>query len=142
MALLAGACLPSGRAALAVPMAAMFASDLVLGLHDQMPGVYLSFPLTVGLGRLLRRHRRLGPVVLASVTASVLFFALSNFGVWATGSLYPLTPDGLVACYAAAVPFFRNTLLGDLVYSAALFGGLAILERAVPSLAREAAGTR
>ena len=51
MALFAGACLPSGRVALAVPLAAMFMSDLVLGFHDQMTVVYLCFALTVGLGR-------------------------------------------------------------------------------------------
>lgn len=142
MALLSGACLPSGSAALAVPLAAMLASDLVIGLHDQMPGVYLSFALTVLLGRLLRRRRRPVAVALASAAASVLFFLLTNLGVWARGVLYPPTLEGLASCYVAAVPFFRRTFLGDLLYVAALFGGLALLERARIGPEREEAATR
>jgi hypothetical protein len=115
--------------AFAVPLGALLASDLSLGFHDQMPAVYLAFGLTVGLGRMLRPRRRVAPVALATLAASLLFFVLTNFGVWATGSLYPTTFEGLLACYVAAVPFFRNTLLGDVLYSAALFGGLALLER-------------
>ena len=48
--------------------------------------------------------------------------------------MYPLTLSGLAACYVAAVPFFQNTLAGDLFYSGLLFGGFALLERAVPAL--------
>jgi hypothetical protein len=59
---------------------------------------------------------------------------VTNFGVWALASWYPKTWAGLVACYVAAIPFFRNTLLGDAVYTAALFGGVALLERGIPAL--------
>ena len=47
---------------------------------------------------------------------------------------YPVTPAGLAACYVAAIPFFQNTLAGDLVYATLLFGGFALAERAMPRL--------
>lgn len=138
IALFAGACLPRGRLALVVPLAALFLSDLVIGLHDQMPVVYGSFALIVLLGRLLRARRRALPIAAATLCGSVLFFATTNFGVWAFGSLYPRTFEGLRACYVAALPFFGGTLLGDAAFSAALFGGLALAERIVPGLRNEA----
>jgi hypothetical protein len=71
----------------------------------------------------------------AALGASVLFFLGSNLGVWAGGVLYPRTLAGLAACYIAALPFFGATLLGDLLYAALLFGGLALVERRFPALA-------
>jgi hypothetical protein len=68
------------------------------------------------------------------LASSVLFFVLTNFGVWAFDALYPKTLEGLMACYVAAIPFFRNTLLGDLSYTVVLFGGFALLERRIPVL--------
>ena len=73
-------------------------------------------------------------VAAGSVASSVLFFIVTNFGTWATGELYPPTLAGLTACYVAAIPFFQNTLAGDLFFSALLFGGFALLERRVPML--------
>jgi hypothetical protein len=67
-------------------------------------------------------------LVGASLVSSTLFFVISNFGVWATGS-YPANLSGLAACYAAAVPFFQYTLAGDLVYTALTFGTLAVCRR-------------
>jgi hypothetical protein len=143
MALFGGACFADRRAAFVVPLAAMFLSDLLIGLlsgnlamglHGLIPVVYGSFAMIVCLGFWLRRRRTVVPIGGAALASSVLFFALTNFGVWALGSLYPKTWDGLVACYVAASPFFHNTLLGDAVYTAALFGGLALAEKGLPSL--------
>lgn len=141
MALFGGACFTRKRWAVVVPLAAMFFSDLVLGLHRLIPVVYGSFALIVCLGYWLRTRRKLGPIAVATLGSSVLFFVLTNFGVWALGSWYPKTWAGLVACYVAAVPFFRNTLLGDAVYAALLFGGLALAEKGFPAL-REPAVAR
>jgi hypothetical protein len=103
-----------------------------------MAAVYAAFALVVVLGRWLLRRRRSGPRVAgAAVVASILFFLVSNFGVWLGGALYPRTLEGLAACYVAAIPFFGATLLGDVVYAAALFGGLALVERRVPALRQE-----
>ena len=138
MALFGGACFTRKRWAVVVPLAAMFFSDLVLGLHRLIPVVYGTFALIVCLGYWLRTRRKLGPIAVATLGSSVLFFVLTNFGVWAFGSLYPRTFEGLRACYVAALPFFGGTLLGDAAFSAALFGGLALAERIVPGLRNEA----
>ncbi len=69
--------------------------------------------------------------------ASVLFFIITNFGAWLVGNLYPKTLAGLVSCYVAAIPFFRNTLLGDAVYTLVLFGGFALVQRYLPVLRAE-----
>jgi hypothetical protein len=127
MALFGGAQFSSKRAAFLVPLAGLFLSDLVLGLYPITPVVYGSFALTVCLG-LWVRHASVRRIAFAVVASAVLFFVLTNFGVWAIDRLYPKTPAGLLDCYVAGIPFFRNTLLGDLLYSALLFGGLALAE--------------
>ena len=143
MALFGGACFAHRRAAFVVPLAAMFLSDLAigllsgnlsLGLHRLIPVVYGSFALIVCRGFWLRTRRTVVPIAGATLASSVLFFVLTDFGAWALGSLYPNTWEGLVACYVAAIPFFHNTLLSDAVYSTALFGGLALAERGLPAL--------
>lgn len=143
LALFGGACFADTRAAFLVPLAAMFLSDLAIGLasgdisfglHSLLPVVYGAFALIVCLGLSLRGRRRVGRIAAATLAGSLLFFVVTNFGVWALGSWYPTTWAGLAACYAAAIPFFRHTLLGDAVYATALFGGLALLERGIPAL--------
>ena len=74
---------------------------------------------------------RIGGAALAS---AVLFFVVTNFGVWATSGMYPPTFAGLQACYVAALPFFQNSLAGDLFFAAVLFGGFALAERSLPAL--------
>jgi uncharacterized membrane protein len=131
MALFGGAHLADRRLAFLVPLAAMFASDLVLGLHALVPVVYGAFALIVWIGTRLAGRITPARVAVATLAGSVLFFAVTNFGVWALGGLYPRTAAGLVAAYVAAIPFFRNTLVGDAAYALALFGGYALLERAL-----------
>lgn len=143
LALFGGACFSNKWHAFIVPLAAMLLSDLAIGLlsgdlsiglHGLIPVVYGSFALIVCLGFWLRRRRNVVPIAAATLAASVLFFLLTNFGVWALGSWYPKTWEGLVACYVAAIPFFHNTLLGDAFYSTMLFGGLALAEKGWPVL--------
>ena len=123
-----------------VPMAALFLSDLVLGLYSHMEVIYGSFALVVCLGLLLRRRRTPLAIAGATLGGSIIFFAITNFGVWFFGSLYPKTAAGLVTCYVAAVPFFQNTLLGDALYATVLFGGFALAEKRFPVLRWRAAG--
>jgi MFS family permease len=99
-------------------------------------GYAVSLALTGLLGWWLRRSPGSTRIIGASVAGSLLFFLVTNFGVWAVGELYPLTTAGLWQCYVAAVPFFRGTLLGDLVYAAVLFGGYALATS--PARARDA----
>jgi len=121
-AIFAGAVLRSKASALAVPLSAMLLGDLVLGGYDWrvMSVVYASLALPALLGRLGRGRRLvLAPIVLSS---SLIFFVTTNFAVWAFSGMYPGDLAGLVRCYVAALPFLQNTLLGDVAWSAALFG--------------------
>jgi hypothetical protein len=139
MALLAGASLHDFRVALAVPLGAMVLSDLFLGVHGTILFVYASMVLITGIGTWLRGRRRLTPIAAAAVAGAGLFYVITNFGVWATGTLYPKTAAGLLTAYAAGLPFFRNTLLGDLAYCALLFGGFALIERIIPAVRAQVA---
>ena len=135
MALFSGAYLGRRAIAFAAPLAALLVSDAVLGFYSGMEFQYLSVALVVLLGWLALSRvslLRLGAVTLAS---SILFFAISNFGVWLVSGMYPHTAAGLAACYVAAIPFFQNTVAGDLFYVTLLFGGLRIAELMVPRLA-------
>jgi hypothetical protein len=132
LALFAGAHFDDKRWAVIVPLAAMLLSDLVLGFHGQMPVTYGAFMVIVGLGFLLREKKTALRVTGASLAAAIFFFIVSNFGVWASDGLYPLTLSGLVTCYVAAIPFFQNMLGATLFYSTVLFGGFALAERNLP----------
>jgi len=132
VAIFGGACFADRRLALLVTLAAMFLSDLVIGFHMLMPVVYGSFALNVLLGRWLRARRTVTSTAAVTLLGAIQFFIVTNFACWV--SFYPHTLEGLLACYIAAIPFFQNTLLGDAVFVSALFGGLAIAERAWPTL--------
>jgi len=136
MALFGGAALKRPLFAFGVPLAALAASDLVLNswlvgnaLAPPNPWVYGSFVLIGLMGFGLGHSRRIGTLAAASLGGSVLFFVLTNFGVWSAGLLYPRTMAGLAACYTAALPFFANTVAGDLFWNAVLFGGFYAVSR-------------
>jgi hypothetical protein len=133
-ALFGGASFSDKRLAFLVPLSALFLSDLVIGLYSHMEFVYASFAAIVGIGLLLRSRRNVLAIGSAAVASSILFFLVTNFGTWATQAMYPHTAAGLMACFIAALPFFQNTLAGDLFFTAVLFGGFALLERSFPLL--------
>lgn len=111
------------RFAFVVPIAALLLSDYFIGFHSLMPFVYGSFLLIGLIGLWLKTHRKPLFILGGALASSVLFFLLTNFGVWVTpNSWYPKTWQGFTACYVAAIPFFRNTVLGDLFYVGVLFG--------------------
>lgn len=134
MALFGGACIADRRLALLLPLSAMFISDMILGLHSQMLVVYVSFIAIAGIGMLLRNHVRPVLLICASLSGSLVFFTLTNFSVWLIDGLYPLTVDGLQACYVAAIPFLQNAVLGDLIFVTAIFGALKLAEQFKPAL--------
>lgn len=132
MALFGGAVL-GRKYALVVPLAALFAGDLFLGFYGWkiMSAVYGSFVLVGVLGLFTRRYAEMihesplrgGSRVLgASLLGSILFYLITNWAVWAFGIMYPKTVIGLVQSYAMALPFFRNTIMGDLFFSGVFFG--------------------
>ena len=122
--------------AFAVPFAAMFITDLIIGFHPGMYAVYASFALIVLVGFSLRKNRSIVSVGLASVFASVSFFVITNFAYWASGVFYPRTGAGLAACFTAALPFFHYNMLGDLFFVSLLFGAYEFAKYKVPVLVK------
>jgi len=134
MALFSGAFLGRRGLAFVAPLAALLLSDLVLGFYAGMEIVYPSVALVVLIGWWVSNKRTAVRIGMAAVASSVSFFLITNFGMWLFSGFYPLTSAGLAACFVAAIPFFQNTITGDLFFSALLFGGFALLERMVPQL--------
>ena len=142
LSLYAGARLPR-RWAWAVPLVAMALSDTILefgtGRSTFTPvrgTIYATYAATALLGSWALRWRT-SPWTLPawSLGASTLFFLATNLAVWATGGMFPLTVEGLAACYVSALPFFGNTVVADLAGTAILFG-LGALVRQLGPLAR------
>lgn len=134
IALFGGAHFSKRWLAFLVPITALLVSDLLLGFHNMMLPVYLSFALVVLLGGLLKKNIRPLPVIGASLAASTLFFLITNFAVWLASPFYPQTLSGLINCYAMAIPFYHSGLLGDLFYSGVFFGGYYLIEQRYPVL--------
>jgi hypothetical protein len=133
MALFSGAVIRDRRLAFVFPLVALFAGDIFVGFHKLMFVVYASFLMSVAIGLWLRDHRTVGRITLATLFGAIQFFVVTNFAVWAVpAGIYPHTGAGLAACYVAGIPYFWNTLAGDAVYSACLFGGFALAEHFVP----------
>jgi hypothetical protein len=120
----------SRKFALLLPVAAMLLSDIFIGFYQPilMAAVYGSFLLTGLLGLWLKTHKKWYFIGGSAVLASVLFFLLTNFAVWAFSPWYAKTLAGLGQCYLMAIPFFRNTLAGDLFYTLAFFGTYSLVE--------------
>jgi hypothetical protein len=138
LALFGAAHFSDRRLAIGVPLAALLLSDIALGIYWQwdfravqghMWVQYASFLAITAMGLLLRQSRGAARVGAVTVSASVLFFVVTNFGEWVFQPWYPKTAAGLAASYVAGIPFFRNMLVGDLAYAGLMFGGFALLER-------------
>jgi hypothetical protein len=122
-AVFAGMMLRSRALALAVPLSAMLASDLVTGVYDwRVMGVVYA---ALALPALLARWGRARPMVVLAplvLSSSLLFYATTNFAVWAFSGMYAHDLHGLVLCYVAALPFLWNTVAGDALWTTLLFG--------------------
>lgn len=139
LALFSGAMFSKRWLAVLVPLAAMFVSDLILGLHSGMPVVYGMILLIALAGRWLGTSPKAGKVLGASVLSVLAFFVVTNGFVWLEGSMYPMTGSGLLACYVAGIPFLDNQLAGALFFSTLLFGGFALLRQRFPQLSLQTA---
>jgi hypothetical protein len=135
MALFGGAYFSRKSFAFAVPLIVMFITDLILGFHQTIYAVYISFILIVVIGFSLRDRKKPGNVILASVSASVLFFVITNFAQWLSHPMYAKNTAGLIECYTLAIPFFHYTLLGDLFFVGFLFGAFELAKVKFPQLA-------
>ncbi|MEK7536057.1 MAG: DUF6580 family putative transport protein [Patescibacteria group bacterium] len=124
-AIFGGALLPR-RYALLVPLGAMMISDLIIGLHPLVPVTWSVFGLIALASNRWLKNGNIAKGALLTLSGSIFFFVVTNFAVWLTSGMYAHTWSGLARCYTLALPFFRNTLLGDAVYTAALFSIYAL----------------
>ena len=118
-----------------IPIIAMLLSDIVLeyfygiGIHPIMPFVYSGIILSTFIGKKLDANSKVHKVFLYILSSSLIFFIVSNFGVWIFG--YPKTFSGFISCYTMAIPFYKNTLAGDLFYTGTIFGMYLFYKKSV-----------
>ncbi len=121
----------SRKTAFILPMAAMVISDIFLSGYYHLPvmiSVYGCFLLMVALGIYLKKHKKWYTIGGSAILSAIIFFVVTNFAVWVFTFWYPRTFSGLIQCYIMAIPFFKNTLLGNLFYVTAFFGTYEIAE--------------
>ena len=128
--LFAGFYFQQKKVSVALVLSAMFVSDLVIGFHNQMFSVYLSYLIIAGLGLLLqpdaedkesKNYPNRIKILCLSLLGSFSFFLVTNFFVWYEGSLYPLTFSGLIECYVMGIPFYKNQLASDILSTSIIF---------------------
>ncbi len=147
MSLFGAAYFTDKKFAFILPILGMFITDLVINntIYASYYGsftlftpgfwwIYGSIAAIVLIGFVVLKKVNIKRVIAGSLLASVAFFIISNFGVWLIDPDYPLTVSGLILCYEMAIPFFKNTLMGDLAYSFILFGGFEYALSRVPKL--------
>ncbi|MBN2820872.1 MAG: hypothetical protein JXP36_18005 [Bacteroidales bacterium] len=147
MALFGAAYFSKKHIALIIPVLSMWLSDIVINntiyakyfdgftfFYQGFYWTYLAFVLIGLVGFLLLKRTKPHNILIASLSASILFFIISNFGVWTSGTMYTKDFRGLLTCYTVAIPFFKNSLMGDLVYCGILFGSFEFAQYKIPTL--------
>ncbi|MCX6275511.1 MAG: hypothetical protein NTV09_09925 [Bacteroidetes bacterium] len=130
LALFCGSVFTNKKLAFVVPALAMLATDAMIGFHASMIPVYLCFSFAVLIGIKMIKEINLITVPTASIISSIVFFLVTNLPFWyADMSLYPLSWQGTMESYTAALPFFANQMAGDLFYSATFFGAYVVLRQ-------------
>ncbi|OHA17079.1 MAG: hypothetical protein A3G52_01575 [Candidatus Taylorbacteria bacterium RIFCSPLOWO2_12_FULL_43_20] len=116
--------------------AVMLITDAFIGFYDWqiMLSVYASFGMVALIGLCIKKRERAPSVILGAVSSSLLFFLVTNWAVWQFGTMYSPGLVGLAQSYVMALPFFQNMLIGDVIYSGAIFGAFAFLEKGNPFL--------
>ncbi|MBI4370251.1 MAG: hypothetical protein HY547_08490, partial [Elusimicrobia bacterium] len=127
MAFFAGNKIKNRLLGILIPLGILALSDIVRGWHSTLLFVYGSFVITWALGRFLGSSAMGRSMGLAA--SSLIFFALSNLGVWLTTSLYPHTMSGLALCYGAALPFLTNELAANVLFGGAFYAVAGAVER-------------
>ncbi len=117
MAVMSGFFLRNIRLSLLVVVFSMLISDIIIGIHSNMFFVYFSLILIIFTFNMLTKKMNILNVALLSFCGSLLFFMISNFGVWLNSTLYEKNISGLINCYTMAIPFFHNTLISTLFFS-------------------------
>lgn len=117
------------RWALIVPLVALFASDWFIGFYSWkiMISVYGSFVIMGLIGLWVRKHKRFAAILGGTILGSLVFYLVTNTAVWAFGTMYPHNLTGLFQSYIMAIPFFRNSLAGNVFYVGVLIGGMELV---------------
>ena len=123
IAIFAGVKFNNIKIAYTIPISIMLISDLFIGFYSISLFVYLAFILIITYSSLIKKYS-LKNIILSSV----MFFVITNFGVWLMGG-YPKSIEGLVLCYTMAIPFFTNSIIADLFFSAILYYGFEKIEK-------------
>jgi len=121
IAIFGGALLPK-RLALLAPLGAMIISDAFIGFHSLIVVTWGCYALIALASQLWLKKPNLLRMATITLGSSLFFFVVTNFAVWLTSEMYSLNMSGLERCFILALPFFRNTLLSDLIYTSSLFG--------------------
>jgi len=116
------------KQAFIVPLLLMVLSDIFLGMHNVVLFTWGSFVLVTFLGVWAKNHKSFKAIASTSVVSSVLFYLITNFGVWAMG-WYPQTAKGLLDCYILGLPFLRTFTVATLVYTVVFFGAYELIAR-------------
>ena len=137
MGLFASAYIKDKRIALLIPLLAMLLADTFLGFYGIIYWVYGSLIIISCIGILLKNRTNLMNCTTAALGSSLIFFLITNFGVWFMGGFYEKSLMGFLTCYAMALPFFLNTLAGSIFYSVIMFGGYEGLKHYFPDTASD-----
>ena len=132
IALFGGTYLPNKKLAFTIPFVAMLLTDLIIGFHQTMWAVYLSFGLIVLIGIQISKNKKVTNILFATISSSILFFLATNFAQWLSDPFYAKTGAGLALCFTMAIPFFGYTALGDMFYVAVLFGVYELAKTKLP----------
>lgn len=127
MAILAAATIKDLRLAMLIPIGAMLISDSLLGFHSSLLFVYSAIAVIVLINQYLLKTVSVGKLALAALTSAIIFFLITNFGAWLSHTMYPRTLDGLWQAYIAGIPFFRNTLLSNIFFTAISFYAITFI---------------
>ncbi len=126
IALFAGAYLPK-RQAVAVPLALFIIADAMIGFHALIAFTWGSMVLVAVIGMSLKNKKSWKNTAVGAFLSAVVFYVITNFGVWLFYNTYPKSLTGLMECYIMALPYFRNSLVSTFLYSFVLFGGYELL---------------
>ncbi|WP_242085135.1 DUF6580 family putative transport protein [Aestuariivivens sediminis] len=122
MALFSGVYFNNKKLAITVPLLAMALSDLFLGFTSISLFVYIAFILVGVIGMAMKKMN-----IRSILLSSILFFLITNFGVWLLS--YPKTLNGIIECYTLAIPFFRNALIGDFFFAGVMYYGFDFVSK-------------
>jgi len=131
VAVIAGFLITSRPLALATVLSSLLISDYFIQFHNTMIAVYTGYALMALIGIFMASNIKFSKIVATSFISSVVFFVVSNLGVWFEGQLYPQTFPGLVNCFEMAVPFFRNEMLSTMILAPVLFYSFTAVAKTV-----------